>query len=106
MHAAPLEAASDDIFAGAFDDAGCDTEVHGTELWILHPLAVIVDGVDRLARFLAGSGMSTKGGEDVRNAALIEFVTPVMRSAGGDREVPSRPNARSRGLKPRLQWSQ
>ena len=75
MHAAALETACDDIFAGALDDAGSDTDAHGLELGIVHSVAVVVDVIGALPGLFAGIGMDTEGGEDVMDAALIEFVT-------------------------------
>ena len=84
MHAAALEAAADDVLAGALDDAGGDAQPGGAEPRIAHALAVARDVADAFGGRLAAVGVLAKGGEQVVEAALVEFVAALFAPLGGE----------------------
>ena len=84
MHAAAFEAGAGDVLAGGLDDAGGDAKPDGPESGIAHSLAVAGEVVEAFPGVVAGLGMDIEGGEEVVEAALIEFVASLFSPGEGE----------------------
>ena len=90
MHSAVFEAGCDDGLAAAFEDAGGDTQALGAEGGVAHLIAVVVEVVEGFSGFVAGVGVLPEGGEELVEAALVEFVAaplaPLLGEVGSGSE--------------------
>ena len=83
MHSGSLQARAENGFAARLYHARSDAQALGTEVCVLHALAIVVDVGGALGGLVASSGVRAQDGEHLHKVALIELIAAYVGPLAG-----------------------